>query len=786
MPRPQLAAELSFSAGILSPRMSMRADSEKYATAAEVMENFIVSPQGGAMLRHGMQFIGEPEDPANAFRIFSFARGGADSDVLFEVGAGKTRYWQEDALMQLPPPGVGNQETDNEYLQGDLDDLQFTNNDRWGVIVGPNHPMTRTTADPNQVINVIELPFSNIPDFRFFDEKSPSGLAGTSVYRVVFSGTWEDNNHWNFYYDGVINSRHFTSIGGGEFESLPRNYRYRQNNSEMENELELAFRESFRLRNAIISADFVSGDEYDVTVTGNFAGRAAEIVPLVPGAQTDIDLGGFANSADEPAWSFPYVVSEDPEAGGATRYYRAKIPHISDAASQPGQIFDSLWPEFWEDLGETPPDWWEYQHGSNNPWASGVNYAPWDRGFPSVAVFHDQRLILAGSRDAPTSFWGSRIGEYDDFTLGPNTNDPFSYSLDTTGTPAIKWMTSNQGLIMGTSAGDFLVTAEITLSPNDINVTKQNNARSALEQSVQINTETFYIEQGRRKIRANEYARQRLALISTDISLLAEHIFYDGIKELTLMHTPEVLLVGVTLTGGLVSMTYVPDQGVGAWVTAKTHGDVIEAQAAFSDVRDEDEIYLCVRHGSLYTLEKMRYPPRNFEGLANLEGIVYLDSYYSDNIVDATVITGIPDRFEGETVGLTINDAFEGEFLVVNNEITIAEGKTGYYSIGWRYTGSIKTFEQVDGNPKGVGFGTARRWNKLYTRVLDSALVKTNGQLPPDRTPSTPMNTPEPLRSTDSRNHNLGFSDGSITIVQDLPFPTHVLGLYGELGIHNA
>ena len=33
---------------------------------------------------------------------------------------------------------------------------------------------------------------------------------------------------------------------------------------------------------------------------------------------------------------------------------------------------------------------------------------------------------------------------------------------------------------------------------------------------------------------------------------------------------------------------------------------------------------------------------------------------------------------------------------------------------------------------------------------------------------------------------NLGWDDGAITIIQDRPYPTHVLGLYGEFSSNNA
>jgi hypothetical protein len=52
-----------------------------------------------------------------------------------------------------------------------------------------------------------------------------------------------------------------------------------------------------------------------------------------------------------------------------------------------------------------------------NPWAGNTAagnriYSPWDRGFPTVAGFHEQRLIFAASKEATTTLWGSRVGHH--------------------------------------------------------------------------------------------------------------------------------------------------------------------------------------------------------------------------------------------------------------------------------------------------------------------------------------------------------------------------------------
>jgi hypothetical protein len=99
------------------------------------------------------------------------------------------------------------------------------------------------------------------------------------------------------------------------------------------------------------------------------------------------------------------------------------------------------------------------------------------------------------------------------------------------------------------------------------------------------------------------------------------------------------------------------------------------------------------------------------------------------------------------------------------------------------------TFEVAQGNnyQRGTGLGTVRKWAKLYVRLLDSALPIINGTLPPDRTPEMQMGIAEIVRMglNDEIIRTSGWGDGSVTILQNRPYPTQILGLFGEFQLGN-
>lgn len=820
MPRSQ-QARYSFSAGVLSRRISLRGDSERHSSACEEAINFIISPQGGAVYRQGMQLIGTPNTDAT-FRLFQFHRGGNESDVLIEitgspdagVTAGKLRFWIDDVLVESAPSTP--LAIDNGYLEEELSGLYFTNQETFGIICHKDHPPLYITVDVSGTITAAELSFDKIPLTTYFDSKSPSVVPADSVYNITFptgGADWTDGDRYTIQYGGT---RPFTtedgepqfldyswstgviSVNNFNISELLRNNRFLNNNSSTVTQ----------------GADPISVEgPYEMTVTGLNAGFTLVVEPL-SGQSNAVDVvrTGTTASLTEPAWSFPFVVLHTD-----THYYQCIKPNMSDGTNEPDFTDGGgAWEEFWTDLGTTAPDWFAYQHTGDPVWTLSTVYSPWDRGFPTVCVFHEQRLILAAPPEKTTTLWGSAIGDYQEFTLGPDADSPFEFALDTSDTPTVKWMQSQLNLMVGTSGGDWNITAEQSLGPADISAVKQNNARSFKTKPAVVDTEIFYIEQGGTKLRATRYVRDYNGFSSIDVSMMSEHLLYDGISRLVVQHIPEVLMSMLVNSPDeqLLFLSYNKSGEIAAWSELETFAEIVDVAGyfAYTDVTNpnpidqqngnQDVLYLAVRRNGAYYIEKMPYPSRRYlpSGLFNLtqQNIVYMDAWVSGTVA-GNFIDGL-EHLEGVTVGVLIDDAWQiGEYIVTGGAIQLEQDFTGsIYAVGIVYVGQVKTFEHILGNPKGVGFGTARRWNKLFVRVLDSALpiVRTENadgknpidQLPEDRTPQTPMDIAEILRPgiQNLQIANVGYNDGALVIRQDRPYPTHVLGFYGEFGSHNV
>ncbi len=781
-------AKLSFSAGVLSPRLSLRSDGDVYSTGLRYATNFIVSPQGGIIMREGLQNFGLISFPTEPNRIFQFHKGGTESDFIVAVSAGDGFiYFYEDGVLQ--PYTLA-----HDYQQSELEALYFTNQENTAVLNHADYPPFYIDIDLNGVITGEYFPADLVPLADYDDERSPTATTtGDAQYIVEFvdaTDSWQPSRNWLLKYDGVW------ATGN---QGNPKEYEYSQVSSILINRLTKALNSI----PALIDPDTQVGIvpvgtpdatmTYEITITGKGGGKVLELEPANSSSDKYVNVTPTVDINDvlEPAWSYPAYVLH----GGI--YYQCILAHTPElVTNEPPNA------TYWTPLAGKPETFdWQYPDG--NAWsATAVHYSPQDRGFPTVGVVHQQRLILMANPGFTMGVFGSRINKYRDFTQGPEDDDPFFFAIDTSDTPTIKWAESQQNLILGTSGGDYRLTAQVTLSPSDIQALKQNNARSNTSKAVTVNTDILYIEQGKEKIRSTGYRNELNAQTSHDISIIAEHLFNSRVKRLALMQTPEVLVFGLREDGSLVCLSYSAETKQVAWFEFVSQGEIIDIAIAYTITTDEDELWATITYdnGVSHHLEKMPYPKRVFTAAEEEtddflvdQDLVCLDSWIKGQIVigDNNVITGL-DQYEGLTVAAMVNDAWTGTYVVndgalILNSAGVVDKYEGTYAVGITYTATAETFEMATGNWKGIAFGTQRRWNRLVVKTLDSALPKINGELPPDRNPVVQMGIPDLIQEglTDNEMRALGFGDGSVNIIQDRPYPTQILGVFGEFNANN-
>lgn len=197
--------------------------------------------------------------------------------------------------------------------------------------------------------------------------------------------------------------------------------------------------------------------------------------------------------------------------------------------------------------------------------ASGETDDDDEANYPSVVEVIDDRVFFGGGNLTPDLWHLSSSNDYRNF--GPTdefgevlATSAISYRLPT-GAGIIKWVSSAQNLIIGTTTGEYKVAASedlATLTPTNIYVRKQTDFGSFSNSALTIDGSIIFIAAPGKTIRELTYSFQNDSYRSVNISVVAQHLFSnaDPIQDMAYVSHPNNLILFRTKRGRLIALTY--------------------------------------------------------------------------------------------------------------------------------------------------------------------------------------------------------------------------------------
>ena len=94
-----------------------------------------------------------------------------------------------------------------------------------------------------------------------------------------------------------------------------------------------------------------------------------------------------------------------------------------------------------------------------------------------MVAFHQQRMVLAGTRDSPQAFYLSRSGDFENFRKSRplQDDDPVEYLIASGSIDAIAWAASFGDLLLGTSGSEYKASGNgSAITPGNITITAQS------------------------------------------------------------------------------------------------------------------------------------------------------------------------------------------------------------------------------------------------------------------------------------------------------------------------
>ena len=418
-------------------------------------------------------------------------------------------------------------------------------------------------------------------------------------------------------------------------------------------------------------------------------------------------------------------------------------------------------------------------------------------GHPSCVSFFEQRLVFAGTSDEPQTLFFSKAGDYENMTAGTNAADAMVYTIASNQVNAIRYMKAVRTLVVGTTGGEFTVSADGTdasITPTNITIKRQSSFGSANVDAIPAGNAILFLQKAKRKIRELQYNFDSDGYQAPDLTILNETVTNSGITEMSYQQEPNSNIWCVRDDGVLACLTYQRAENVVAWsrhIFGGVFGSgnaVCESVASISGTLTEDEVWVIVKRTINGATKRYVECFSDFDfDETDATDFKFLDSHLSYSGGSTSTLSGLT-HLEGQTVSVLADGATHADKTVSSGSITLDRACTKA-CVGLSYDSILQTMRIEGGAAEGTSQGKTKRISKVVLRLFETVGVKVGPALDnletiPFRTTSSLLSNPvDTLLAGDKEiefNDDYN-SDGFIFIKQDQPLPCSVLAIYPTL-----
>lgn len=328
-----------------------------------------------------------------------------------------------------------------------------------------------------------------------------------------------------------------------------------------------------------------------------------------------------------------------------------------------------------------------------------------DNGYPKMACFFQDRLVLAATKKEPYSIWMSRTGDYPNFGIekvdgGVTDDSAIKADLITRNGFEILHLVPAKDLVILTTGNEWIIEGSSVITPAKINPRPQTMRGSNSCPPQHIGNRIVHVQRSGKTVRDLGYQYDADNYNGDDLTLLATHLT-EGHKLISsaYIQEPNSTLYYVRDDGVLLSLAFIKEQNVFAWSHHKTDGKYKKIASIPNGANDV--LYVTVeRNGKTYI---ERFNP-------DLEAAVYMDSYVtgSGSSVEASHLIG-------KTVQVLADGTRMQDAVVPENGLVAFGQPFSNITIGLAY----ETRVEQPGPDIGLKEGTMQaRISKINTVVL--------------------------------------------------------------------
>jgi hypothetical protein len=325
------------------------------------------------------------------------------------------------------------------------------------------------------------------------------------------------------------------------------------------------------------------------------------------------------------------------------------------------------------------------------------------RGWPSSVCFHQDRLVIGGSRDLPNRLWISKSADLFNFDLGEGLDDEaIEFAILSDQVNAIRAVFSGRHLQVFTSGAEWMVTGE-PLTPQNLQLKRQTRIGSPVNRSVpprDVDGATIFVPRDGSGIREFLFANVEQAYQATDLATTAQHLINTPLDQD--YDNAERLLHVVMGDGTLGTLTVYRAENVNAWSVQSTDGAFVSVSVVGMDT------YLLVARGEDYLIERF-------------DAALSTDSSIAQTAETATDTWSGFDHLEGRSLAVLADGAPRDDAIVGSGSITLAY-EASSVEAGLAYEHTVEPMPPILSGSNS-GLGTKVRPISVTFRLQDTSAL---------------------------------------------------------------
>ncbi len=393
-------------------------------------------------------------------------------------------------------------------------------------------------------------------------------------------------------------------------------------------------------------------------------------------------------------------------------------------------------------------------------------------GWPVSVCFHQDRLVIGGSRDLPNRLWLSKSADLFNFDLGEGLDDEaIEFSILSDQVNAIRHVFSGRHLQVFTSGAEWMVTGD-PLTPTSIQLFRQTRIGSRIDRTIppqDVDGATLFVPRAGPQLREFLFSDTEQAYQATDLAMLAHHLI-DRPVDMSYDESRRLLHLVMT-DGSMATLTVYRDEEVSGWTQQRTDGRIL----AVANVGEATWL-LIEREGTVFieVFDETLYVDCGLAGTATMPKIVWSGA----------------EHLEGRTVKMLADGAVVSDREVQGGSVVLDDPALSV-QLGLPFTLEI---EPLPPAAQGLSGGAGGRFRpiSLTLRVLETkALYLDSGRglmfVPFRRFGENCLDMPPQAYSGDVTVRTLGWRDSGIDplwrVEQNTPLPLTLLSVSTELSV---